>query len=544
MFGLKHKMLASAAGFDRQNTYGLHGTTTNSVTNIENDYTIDMLEDFIDGGRSELSVLYREIYNLDYVSGSAVDILSTVPYSDLSIHGVNDPTIRKLYEDSLNELNIREMMQKISIPWLVLGQSVSSLIFDDSRGIFTDVIHHNPDDVEIVPIPLQGYDPKINLKVNPEFRKFLTSGDPRDQEARKELSTNFIRLMQGAEVPLEPLSTIYVSRTAMPGSFPTSIFNRILPIWLIEKALTRGTILGAWNRQRSILHVTVGNEENWEPTPQQLHDITSLFISANADPQGAVVTTRIGVETNEVRNGSDFWRITDDMDMLSAAKMKALNVDEAILTGNASFNSLDQSMTIILEKMRDNRDFLTERVFYNKIFLNIAKANGFKKRTQAELSSNIRTDGYKKAWIKAEKIYSLASQYEIPEVKWKKHLQPFSDREYFDMLISAQEAGLVIPRRLFYQAVGQDFDQIVETMGDDIEARRNEQTYLEEIDKVSPQEEEGDMFSSVRGKFDNVKKAKIRKNVQHPMVGAGVETVLDPEMAQKILDKNQETFRS
>lgn len=236
----------------------------------------------------ELYDLYREIYMMDTVSGPAVDIMASLPWSDCSLMGVDDTKQLQVYEDTLGELGLTSTMTALSTAYLVLGKAIGSLLFDSERGIFTDIITHNPDMCEITPIPLRGYDPKIDLRLDQEFKKFLASKDPRDVEARKEISPQLMQKLKSGKIELEPLSTLYIQRAVIPGIDSMSYYTRVLPIWLIEKALMRGTIIGAWRRQRSILHVMCLTGDTLVPVNGRLTRMDSIIDSNVCNPGDSI----------------------------------------------------------------------------------------------------------------------------------------------------------------------------------------------------------------------------------------------------------------
>lgn len=50
-------------------------------------------------------------------------------------------------------------------------------------------------------------------------------------------------------------------------------------------------------KKRDILHITIGDEENgWVPTPQDMHDITTMFMEASLSEDGAVIVTKQNVK--------------------------------------------------------------------------------------------------------------------------------------------------------------------------------------------------------------------------------------------------------
>lgn len=330
----KTSMIGSVATRTRAEMTAMSSFGTTG-SDLGTEFSSNILEGLVNtDSDKELYDLYREIYMMDTVCGPAVDIMSSLPWSDCSLMGVDDTKQLQYYEDTLDELGLISTMGALSTSYLVLGKIIGSLLFDSNRGIFTDIITHNPDDCEITPIPLRGYDPKIDLKISTDFKKFLASKDPRDIEARKEINPQLMQKLKSGKIELEPLSTLYLQRTLIPGIESMSYYTRVLPIWLIEKALMRGTIIGAWRRQRSILHIMAGNED-WLPSDEQLSMLTQLFQNADRDPQGAVVTTRDGVQAQELRQGNDFWKVSDEWDIFANAKMRALGINEAFLSGEA-----------------------------------------------------------------------------------------------------------------------------------------------------------------------------------------------------------------
>lgn len=266
------------------------------------DLSFPLLQDILNiEDQTLLDATYREIYLMDPVSGPVVDMLSLLPWSEYTLSGIQDTKIKEVYESSLEELSIQRLMKMFMTSNYVFGRGIGSLVFNKNRGIFTDCVLYNASEAQIVPIPFIGYDPKINIKLSKDFKKWINSTDKRDLEAKKELSADDIATFSSTGfIELEPLKTIYVERTNLPGVSAVSSYARILPIWLLEKCLLRGTILSATRRQKSILHITMGDADT-EYSEEQFQSVAELFANADRDPLGAAVVTRPDVNVNEVR---------------------------------------------------------------------------------------------------------------------------------------------------------------------------------------------------------------------------------------------------
>ena len=474
MFSLRTEKLIGTSMPLNSNTYiPMSSSLNQSNTHINIDFNNGIIEDFVPKG-TQLNNIKKEIYVYDSVCGPTVDLLADLPFSDFTLTGISDKKVLDIYQNSLNELSINQMLRDIVVSYLVLGVYVGSLLFDEGRGIFTDLATHDIEYCDILPIPLSGYEPKVDMKVSPEMQKFIRSKDPRDREAQKEISSKLrAQILRGGSIPLEPMSTIVLERPSLPGITDFSYYSRVIPMWLIEKALVRGTIIGAWRRQRSILHVLAGNE-SWEPNANQLGELANLFISADQDPQGAVIVTRDGIETSEIRSGSDFWKVSDDWDVFATAKMRALGISDSFLSGEMSYNTLEISLSVFIEKLKALRAYITKKVFTEKIFLLLAKVHKFKKRKEVELTHHYRM---------VSKETTQSGSYLIPEITWHKQLSPESDREYVDLLSTAEEKGVPIPLRKIAAASGLEMDKVLESLDDDIKVRKQIAEYKNRLKK-------------------------------------------------------------
>lgn len=544
----------TASGIGSSNLTQSSGGFNAGGTIIQADFSYNMLDGFVNyNNQSTLYKMFREIYTLDAITGPAIDQLASLPWSSYSLLGISDESIENIYSDCLSELNIIRLMTRMSLSYLVLGVLVGSLVFDKSRGIFSDCILYNPDDCDIIPIPMIGYDPKVNVKISKEMINFLNSKDVRDQEARKEIPTELeAQLRSGKSVMLEPLSTIVLSRSALPGVNNLSYLSRILPIWIVEKALTRGTILASTQRQRGILHITCGDAE-FEYTTEQQQALAQMFANANRDPQGAIVVTRPDVMTNEVRDGSSFWNISNERDSFTNIKLRALGLSESF-GADTSYNSQDTAMTMFLENLRAFRESLTRSVLYDKVFLLLAKYHGFRKRTQAEITHNVRYDEtsnhaarderrYRQAVMTGSRNMAEAANFHIPEIKWTKELQAHGDSNALSLLQTAKELGLPIPIALVSTYAGIPFPTLMDTLKDDLKAREEIKKYQDELKKLDPKPEgegDGEMMASVQSQpKPRVNNALLAKLTHYPVTPARkLASITDKNTLLRYLENN------
>lgn len=437
--------------------------------------------------------LYRDIYYYDPVAGSAVDMMSSMPFSEYSLGGIADNKIAAKYMEALERLNMRTLPSEISIDYLVTGVHVSSLLYNKERRVFSDVMPHLIENIHIDELPFYSQDPIVTVKFPDSVKAVLAKDTSRIRRVKEYLGQPVVdKILQG-ELELDPLSTLYIARkTFSTTDIGTSYFKRILPIYLIEKNLIRGTLIESARRQRGILHITVGEADTWEPTVADLEFITDLFMGADSDPLGAIIATKMGVMTEELRQGGEFWRSTDFADSVLPHKLRALGISEAFLSGEANYSSSDTSMTFFIDMIKSYREMLTRKLFYNKLFPLISLLNGFTVNSKGKIV--VKENLIDSIEDPEEALYMLndGSRLLIPTLAWAKHLRSdVQDQGFYDMLNAMGEKGIPIPLRIMATAAGLNMDDIIKQQDDDIELRKKMLAYTKLLEQFKPPPEEG-----------------------------------------------------
>ncbi|QJT70861.1 hypothetical protein GR7B_00063 [Vibrio phage vB_VcorM_GR7B] len=426
-----------------------------------------LLDGIIKQDPDTLRSIYMDLYMHDAVAGGAVDLLSTLPWSDFSLSGADDKQL-DVFSESIERLNIQELMPELSLDYLVLGAFVGTSIYSSDVKGFTDLIPHSIASCTVEETPIYSVDPKITLKVPDEMKNFAKSKDPYMQRIQKRMGSHVLQAMQSNEVTLDPLTTLYVPRT----SFSTvqtglSIYQRVIPVYLLERLLYRGTLTEATRRQRSTLHVQAG-DDTWEPDNDELNQIVALFQQAELDPVSSIVATQHNIDTQEIRAAGDFWKWTDVQQETNDLKMRALGINEAFLTGDATYNTMDVAMSVFVEQLRAYREMVTRKLFTSKIFPILSVVHDFRKSSKETQKEQAR---YR------ETAQSLTQDFNfqmndshnliIPEVNWHKALRPEADREYLDVLESMAEKGIPVSLRMWAAAGGINLDNAIEGMDED-----------------------------------------------------------------------------
>lgn len=438
-----------------------------------------------------LHQLWRRIYLRDYICGSAIDFWRDLPWSDFTLGGIDDKGILQQYNDCLKDyLKITEWLPEISTEFLTLGKVALHFLFDGNRGLFTDLIVHNPDNLDISKPATINQPIKVDLKPTDEHRQFLESTDPRDQVAKRSLPKSVLRLMAAQQpIPLDPKNTLYLPRKAFPYDVDgMSVYSRVLYLVALERTLFTASILAARRRAGPVTHIQAGDDD-WEPTPNELDALTQGWIEAEEDAVSAVVATRKDVQISRAVStiATDLWKISEEAQFIDGGKMKALGISEDLLSGQANYNTMEQSLSIMLERIRSHRTFMTQRVIQGKICRELALANGWFKRKQADLDHRVRTGS-------DEDEHNLL----IPTVAWHKQLRPNSNDAVAALLQTAEEKGLPVTVRDWAGATGFPLEESLDNMKEDLDLRKRLFAYAQEKQKYSSNPQ-GDLMEQQGG---------------------------------------------
>jgi hypothetical protein len=493
-----------------------------------NPVTIDM-EPLLTGMtpqlESSLYRLYRDIYYFDSVCGSAVDLISQVTFNGgFNLGGVQSPKFAKSYEEAIERLNVKTLLPEVSVDHLVLGAHCSSLLYNKKKRVFADLMCHPIETLNIEELPFYSQDPIINATFPESTRAAVNSNSKAYKNLKEIVGEEVLSKIAKGSLELDPLTTIFIPRSTFSfAGKGTSYFRRILPIYLIEKNLFRGTLVESARRQRGILHLTVGDGDDWIPQVADLEFMTDLFMNADSDPLGAIIATRSGVSVEEIRQGGDFWKVTDFSDSVLAYKLRALGISEAFLSGEANYNVADSSMTIFIEMLRSYRDSITRKFFYDKLFPLISMVNGYAvnqkgKAIIREELKNVSSMG------EAMNILNDGSRLLIPTVEWTKQLKPEGDQSYMEMLDQLTQKGVPVPLRVLAAAGGLSLDELLRQKDDDLAARKSIAEYMAKIAELQPKSSEGEMEASAA--IPSLKSVSGASSVLHRRAGRSIPLLL------------------
>ena len=458
----------------------------------------DYLEGIIVRTPEIMQRLYKEIYFMDSVAGSAVDLMTSLPFSDFQIVDVKEKEAEP-FAAAVEKLRMKELLGEIAVDYLVSGSFIGTLVYDEPTNEFRDIIPYERVDCRIFPTPLYGTDPLIKVRTSQIMRNFVNSEEEYFQKLRKILTPALLKAFGSGSVTLDPVATMFTPRKTFTNSFGTSSFLRIAPIYLMEKMLYKGTMTEVGKRQRAILHLLVGSDE-WQPNNAELDEMIDMFQQADLDPTGAVIATRPDVQTSELRPGGDFWKLTDVSDITTSMKLRALGISETFLTGEGTYATMEVSLNVFIEQLQAFREMVVRKVLYRKLFPLIAITHGMyaEKKTNNPYKSRKLKKGagvtkLNKVPLQViQKMMADTSELLIPTVEFTKNLRPQADRDVIDVLSTLSERGIPVPIKTWAAAGGISLTNLEEMLKEDKRIR-------ELIAKYQQQPQQQDQYGDYGG---------------------------------------------
>lgn len=412
---------------------------------------------------SMLKYFYRDIYFHDSVGGSIVDILSSFGYSKFSLRGMSQERT-KVYEECLDQLDVQRMLPTITTAYNVDGAFCGSMVFDERVRYFTEILVHDALDYNVKPLGFSNLMPQITVNRSQRVSDYLNSEANYVREHLAALPHTFADTIRKGQYILSPSSTMYIPRKTLTDRPFTSYLHRLLPYYLIERSLFRGTLVEVNRRQRAISHISVGDGDTWIPTTGDLDAYTKAFSDAESDPMGGWIATRDSVTVEDIRQAGEFLKFTDMAEPFVQFKLRALGVSEAFNSQEATYASSDQAYSVFLETTYAQRDLMTNHVFYKSLFPRIALANSFFKAS-AKRSSIRSVDAF---------LASATNRaiLDMPTLIWHKELEPEREANMLETLDKLSEKGVPIPIRQWLAAGKIDETTLMRDLKEDNELRR------------------------------------------------------------------------
>lgn len=428
--------------------------------------------------RAVANRIWREVYIRDPAVAAATDMYAELPWSKFDLTGIDDPDIRKIYEDMFNEINIVPKLQNFTRDYLITGELILHAIFNSSRGIWERVISHNPDYIRVEGMGLAFEQPLLWLRPTPEIRKLINSPEPRIRELQKLIPRNILNAFRmNQEVMLDPLNTTYIPRLTTSTSLRgTSLYTRLFRVIMYEDFIVNASLAVAQRNAAPLRIFKLGDPKtDWLPDAEVEAQFAEMLAAAESDPLGAIIMHHnVSVEYAGVSD--KVILISREWDFIERVKLLALGVAKSYLMGETSFSSAIAGMQILLERLSALRYKFEHEWIIKRLCEPVAEMHEFYKRSQSELDHRIR--------IQRPEERELI----VPQLKWHKSLDPVQDVSVLGVWDRLYGYGLMSDRT-YSAGAGVDLEVERKNQIEEAQFKIERQEELEEIGIV-PEEEE------------------------------------------------------
>jgi len=519
---------ATSGGASPVNVAGSSASQSISQSPLFYDYRWSTPDKFyFPRSRAVANRIWREIYMRDPAVATATDAYSELPWSQFDLIGIDDGSIRKLYEDMFNDLNLVPKFQGFTRDYIITGELILHHIFNSKKGYWERVISHNPDYVRVEGIGLAIDQPLLWLRPTPEIKRLINSPDPRIAKLRKLLPKEVVSAFRvNKDVPLDSLNTVYIPRLATSSSVRgVSLYTRLFRIVMYEDFIVNASLAVAQRNAAPLRIFKLGDPNTgWLPDAEDEAQFAEMLSVAESDPMAAIIMHH-NVSCELVGVSDRVLLISREWDFIERVKLLALGMAKSFLVGESSFASAIAGLQTLLERLAALRYKFEHDWLIQKLCKPVAEMNEFYKRTQSELEHRIRIQ-------KPEQERELI----VPKIKWHKGLEPAQDTSILNVWDRLYEYG-IISRRTFASGAGIDLEQERKNIIEEAEYEQKQKQRLEELGVETEEEEQTSLGPppgpppsspppSVEAPTEVTEK---RKPLRNPYVEPGIDIVADLE---------------
>lgn len=403
------------------------------------------------------NTFWRLYWKTDPMIGSIIEMLSDLPWSDFQLTGEGvDGEVKETMEYMLTECKIRTLLPYLIREFLVVGEVIPHAHFDDSKGIWSHVALHNPDQVNVVYSPFIKMDTIMEFVPDPKLREIVTSDHPMLARVREAMPAELLsHLRAGTNVPLSPVNATFIPRKLHPYDLRgTSIISRMWRTLFAEAALWTAFIATARRSANAITLVKLGDPTTGTiPPPSEEKKVASLLAQAENDPVAKIIYN-YQISTETIGTPERLMSVNTHNDLFEKLKLVALGVSKSFVLGESSYSSSAAGLTVFLQRLKAMRDFFVNEWLMPKFFLPVAIANGWIKPNKAEASQgHVR--------VKRSALEDVDEQrYIMPTIEWAKSLDPNIDKERIDAMNALENSlHIKITAQKKYACLGLDSEE-------------------------------------------------------------------------------------
>lgn len=425
---------------------------------------------------------WRMFYKLDPVIGNCIEMYGDLPWSNFELTGDGiEGEIRSAYEQQCRETQVLAMLPYFVKEFMVVGEAIPHCTFDDSRGIFTHIALHNPDQMEVIDAPFIKMDPLLEFIPDDRLRSILTSDQAQLQAIKDRMPPELLtKLYSKQNIQLSPINTTFIPRKLHPyDTRGTSVISRMWRVLMYEDAVFNASIQTARRHAAPIKVAKLGNAATgWIPPPEQEKRLLEMLAQAEQDPNAWLVY-HYGIQFDTIGTTDRSMAIGREWDVIERIKLVALGVNKSFLHGEVSYASSATGLQVFLQRLKSMRMFFEQKWLYPKFFKPIAEINGWIKPKPTEVLHRFRVK-------RSQRELEEQNAYIVPKIVWDKSLDPQINQELVNAMTGLEGIGVKFSKTSKMASVGFSFEEETKKSHREIEF---EKAYLPKV--TAPPQQEG-----------------------------------------------------
>lgn len=394
----------------------------------------------------------RWFYDHDEFIGAVLELHSELPYSRAEII-CEDKSIKRHMDECVDRTKLFSKLPQLDLEYLKIGEVFINTPWDNSLGMWSHIIPHNPDFVEVSASPFAEDNYVIELIPDDQLKAIINSTKPHDQQLKRRLPADVIRrVTSGQNLLLDPDEVTHISRKSNPYDLRgTSILDRIFRLLMYEDKLREAQITIADNFIYPLKIFKLGDpQQGWIPNASHQAALAQMLQQATLDPNFALIY-HYGLQVEYVTVADKVMRLDPEWNEINNKKAIALGVSQQFITGETTYASANVGLQTQLARYKAKRDLFEINWLRNKFFRVMAERNDWYRRDKKELVGQYRV---------ARKGIELEERLILPKIVWHKKLMMRDDQNFLTFMSNIYANGKgPLSTITMLQAMGLELDE-------------------------------------------------------------------------------------
>lgn len=375
----------------------------------------------------------RWFFDHDEFIGAVLELHAELPHSRAEIM-CDDKMIKNHVEECFDDIKLFSKLPILDLEYTKIGEVFIHTPWDDKKGMWSHIIPHNPDFVEVTASPFVDDNYVIELIPDDQLKAIVNSTKPQDQQLKRRLPVDVIRRVNsGRNLLLDPDEVTHLARRSNPYDLRgTSIIDRLFRLLMYEDKLREAQITIADNFIYPLKIFKLGDpNKGWIPNESHQAALAQMLQQSTLDPNFALIY-HYGLQVDYVTVADKVMKLDPEWNEINNKKAIALGVSQQFITGDTTYASANVGLQTQLARYKAKRDLFEINWIRGKLLKVMAERNGWYRRDKKELVGQYRV---------TRSAEELKERLIIPKLVWHKKLMMRDDQSFLTFLNNVYANG-------------------------------------------------------------------------------------------------------